>query len=155
MWLEDMGGGNEKDDKAPDQGVNSLDVFDQRPQKKTAADRNENIPVGLRNAAPETDDAVFYSVGTAGDGTTLAVGPFKLTAEDFKAFKASHSTQDLDALVDRRALRPSTALSVKSNQFDTILTMMESGQKPTEALVKRFLSGDLQRVIESEKRAGK
>lgn len=107
----------------------------------------ETFPVGMFNKAPETEEPFYYEVKTAADGRTVTIGPFDLTAAHIKKWAQTTTASDLNGLVERGALRASTALAVKSSQFNSILSAIESGQKPTEDLVKRFIPGDLQRVV--------
>jgi hypothetical protein len=77
----------------------------------------------------------------------MMVGPFQLTADQMRGWSQSISSSDLDDLVESRQIRPATALTVKSAQFQTMLKLLESGQTPSEDMVQRFIPGDLQRVI--------
>jgi hypothetical protein len=109
----------------------------------------EYIPIGLFNPAPEKEDPIFYQCSTAEDGKTLTVGPFDLTAAQIKQFINDVTLEQLDELVNVRQLRQSTAITAKSAQMQTVIGLLESGQKPDEAMVERFIPGDLQRVIAS------
>lgn len=110
----------------------------------------EFIPVGVINPPPENEDPAFFQVKTAADGKTLCVGPFDLTSRNIKNWSENLSINDLDDLVTRRQLKSTTALAVKSPQFETVLAQLEAGQKPSESMIKRFIPGDLQRVVAAE-----
>ena len=106
----------------------------------------ETIPIGLHNPPPEKEEPYFYECGTRPDGK-VTVGPFELTADNIKAWSAKANSQKLDDLVSTRQIRPSTAMTVKSNQFEHVVSLIESGQKPSPEMIQRFIPGDLQRVI--------
>lgn len=109
----------------------------------------ETIPIGLHNPPPEKEEPYFYECGTRPDGK-VTVGPFELTADNIKAWSAKANSEKLDDLVSTRQIRPSTAITVKSNQFDHVVSLIESGQKPSPEMIQRFIPGDLQRVIARE-----
>lgn len=109
----------------------------------------EFIPIGLFNPPPEKEDPIFYACSTAADGKTITVGPFDLTAAQIKEWVASTTTEQLEELINLRQIRQSTAITVKSAQLQSVIGLLESGQKPSEAMVERLIPGDLQRVIAS------
>lgn len=154
MWLDKvntMADDQHNRDKksAGAQGLNAMDAYD-ATTPVTKPGEYEMIPIGLHNPASDKDHASFNVVHE-----NDTVGPFHLTAEQFREFKKTHSSQKLDELVERHALRASTALCIKSGQFDNIVNLLEQGQKPSPDLVQRFLPGDLQRVIEAERRGNR
>jgi hypothetical protein len=129
--------------------MGQLEVSDEREKKQNQP--SEVIPVGLFNPAPEKDDPIYYHASTAADGKTVTVGPFHLTGRMLRDWAEATSSNDLDDLVSKRAIRPSTALTVNSAQFRSVLEMMENGQKPNDDLIRRIIPGDLQRVVEAKR----
>ncbi len=123
------------------------DAFERTGHGSGARSAGEVYPVGMFNDAPAADDPIYYSTSRAKDGKTMMVGPFQLTADQMRGWSQSISSSDLDDLVESRQIRPATALTVKSAQFQTMLKLLESGQTPSEDMVQRFIPGDLQRVI--------
>lgn len=132
--------------------LNLLDAASSNPGQAVPT---EVFPVGMFNPAPETDDPIYYSTGTARDGKTPTVGPFDLTGRMIREWANNTTSSDLDELVSRGAMRPSTAMAVKSATFGTVLDMLEKGQMPNEAMRQRLLPGDVQRAVEIWHRTGR
>lgn len=107
----------------------------------------EVLPVGVINKQPEADDPIYYQTSRAADGKTLTVGPFNLTSMQIRRWADCKTGDDLNEMVNSNQLRPSTALSVKSSQFRTILNLLDSGDAPSPDMIQRFLPGDLQRAV--------
>jgi hypothetical protein len=72
---------------------------------------------------------------------------FELTAQQTKAWSSATTTGDLNELVEQRQLRPAAASEAKSGRFNRIISMIEAGQQPTADMIKRYIPGDLQRLI--------
>lgn len=145
------GGASETPDKAPDNKPEQINLLD-AAMPFSQGMPTEVFPVGLFNPAPETDDPIYYKISTTRDGKTVTVGPFELTGKMIRDWSESTSSNDLDELVSRRAMRASTAMTVKSALFGTVIDMLERGQKPSEAMIRRILPGDLQRAVQTERR---
>lgn len=109
----------------------------------------EVIPIGLHNPPPEKEEPYFYECSHNAAGK-VTVGPFDLTAENIKSWAAKANSDKLDDLVSTRQIRPSTAMTVKSSQFQHVVNLLESGQTPSPEMIQRFVPGDLQRVIARE-----
>lgn len=148
----DVGSGSGPESKGRKDSADSLNLLDATASGESKKGRNEIYPVGLFNAAPASDDPVYYKSGTADDGKTVTVGPFGLTGKNLREWADNTSSEQLDELVNRRAIRTSTAMAVKSNLFDTVVDMLTHGQKPSEATIRRILPADLQRVVETSRR---
>lgn len=129
---------------------------DQQRRDVDGRDRNggqgpiEVYPVGLFDKAPAVDDPIYYDARAGADGKPASVGPFELTANHFRTWANKQTSNDLDDLIERGQLRASTVLTLKSQQFGSILSLMDSGQKLPPSTVQRFLPGDLQRVVYSK-----
>lgn len=108
-----------------------------------------SLPVGVINGAPEKEDPLYYQLSTNKDGA-MTLGPFDLTAQNLKSWADKVSLDDLNELVENNQIRPSTAMTVRSPMFKTIINMMAEGQKPGVDTLERFFPGDLQRVIAKE-----
>lgn len=106
----------------------------------------ESFAIGQKNPPPETEEPFYYEVNADEHGA-LTVGPFQLTAEHIKTWSASATPEELNALVERRQLRASTAQTVKSDELQGILRRLEAGEKLDADTIKKFIPGDLQRVI--------
>lgn len=106
----------------------------------------EEFPIGQKNPPPETEEPFYYETN-ANDEGELAVGPFGLTAEHIKAWSANKTPEELNALVEQRQLRPSTAQTVKSDAMQDILKRLDAGEMLDAETIKKFVPGDLQRVI--------
>lgn len=124
--------------------LNTLDVADDT-SKQTG--RSEFFPIGKFNKPPSKEDPVFYETNHPAEGQPVTVGPFNLSSNDIRRWAQKTGTNTLNELVDRDEIRPSTALTVKSQQFCHILDLMDSKQRPTKEMIQRFLPGDLQRAI--------
>lgn len=113
------------------------------------------IPIGLHNPPPTSEGSPEYSrLSMAADQPdprvrTLAVGPFELTAHDIRDWCKQTNCSDLDELVADRRLRASTALAIRSKQFEVVLRTLEAGQAVNEGTLDRFIPADLQHVIAS------
>lgn len=106
----------------------------------------ESFPVGFRNPLPEKEEPYYYDVDRGRDGT-MTVGPFEISAAHIKTWLNGLATNELEELVGARQLRQSTVVAVQSDQFKVVLSMLESGQKPSPEMIERFVPGDLQRVV--------
>lgn len=92
----------------------------------------------------------FYNqLSRAADGRTLVIGPFGLPAKQIREFAAQTSDLQIDALVARQQLTASTATILKSVEFSVVIELLENGQILPESAIKRFVPGDLQRMVAS------
>lgn len=107
----------------------------------------EVYPVGMFGKAPELDDPVYYRTRAGVDGNPATVGPFELTGQQIKNWASRQTTNDINDLVERGQLRPQTALTLKSAQFETMVNLLTEGQDLPPNMVQRFIPGDLQRVV--------
>lgn len=107
----------------------------------------EVYPVGMFDKQPETDDPVYYQTSMAKDGKTVTVGPFDLTAQQIHDWAHNKSANDLDEMVSHGQLKPSTALTLKSAQFESMINLIDSGQQLPPNMIQRFVPGDLQRAV--------
>lgn len=105
--------------------------------------------LGRMPLSPNCEYDFYNQLSRAADGRTLVIGPFGLPARQIREFAAQTSDLQIDALVARQQLTASTAAILKSVEFSVVIELLENGQVLPEAAIKRFVPGDLQRVVAS------
>lgn len=125
------------------------DAKEQQPAKQDGSDWNLEcvLPIGVITPTPEKEDPSYNRTAVAADGKTITIGPFDLTAAHIKEWALSTSPKDLEELVESRQMRSSTARMVQSDQFASMVGILESGQTLPEHMIERFFPGDLQRAV--------
>lgn len=135
-----------------DSNSSDADAKDQKSVKHGESDWNREcvLPIGVITPTPEKEDASYNRTGVAADGKTVTIGPFELTASHIKEWALKTSPDELGRLVEARQMRSSTARTAQSDQFASMLKVLESGQTLPETMIERFFPGDLQRAVASK-----